>query len=172
MLQKPLFTYPFFRVHLDATTASLPLSEHSIYLLLIRKSKFVVGAVEPRTIRVVLRGAGDSTDLPFIRWISRRAASRPFSTIGWCTVVSGGLVHADAGTSSNPTTERSSGTRCPLAWAAVTTPIAAISLMASTPVGRRLPLGSDSKALAPAATEMPAMTECGAGTPASVIAAR
>src|SRR2546423_14596821 len=85
----PFFTYPFNRVHLDATTASLPLSEHSIYLLLIRKSKFVAGAVDPRTIRVVLRGAGDSTDLPFIRWISRRAASRPFSTIGWCTVVSG-----------------------------------------------------------------------------------
>src|SRR2546421_7452844 len=104
----PFFTYPFNRVHLDATTASLPLSEHSIYLLLIRKSKFVAGAVEPRTIRVVLRGAGDSTDLPFIRWISRRAASRPFSTIGWCTVVSGGVVPPQSGAASDPATGRSS----------------------------------------------------------------
>src|SRR5207245_1942581 len=168
----PSFTYPFNRVHLDAAPASLPLSEHSIYLLLIRKSKFVAGAVEPRMTRLVLRGAGDATGLPFILWINRRAASRPFSTIGCRTVVSGGLVHAEAGTSSNPTTERSSGTRRPLAWAAATTPIAAMSLIARTPVGRRLALGSDSKALAPAATEMPAVTVCGGGRPASVIAAR
>src|SRR5207253_2473180 len=74
-----------------------PLMNNSIYLPLIRKSKFLTGAVELRTISLVLRGAGDSTDFP---------------------------------------------------------------------------LGSESKARAPAATEMPAMTECGAGTPASVIAAR
>src|SRR5207245_10854714 len=92
---------------------------------------------------------------------------RPFSTIGWRTVVRGGLVHADAGTSSNPTTERSSGTRSPLACAAVTTPIAAISLIARTPVGRCFPFGSESKARAPAAPEMPARTECGAGAPAA-----
>src|SRR2546421_12480557 len=104
----PFFTYPFNRVHLDATTASLPLSEHSIYLLLIRKSKFVAGAVEPRTIRVVLRGAGDSTDLPFIRWISRRAASRPFSTIGWCTAASGGVGPAAAGATRSPTPNKDS----------------------------------------------------------------
>src|SRR2546429_7912052 len=115
----PSFTYPFNRVHLDATPASLPLSEHSIYLLLIRKSKFVAGAVEPRMTRLVLRGAGDATALPFIRWISRRAASRPFSTIGWRTVVRGGVVHAGAGTASDPTTRKSARTRSPLARAAV-----------------------------------------------------
>src|SRR2546429_8441877 len=115
----PSFTYPFNRVHLDATPASLPLSEHSIYLLLIRKSKFVAGAVEPRMTRLVLRGAGDATGLPFIRWIRRRAASRPFSTIGWRTVVRGGVGPAGAGTSSNPTTEKSAGTRGPNARGAV-----------------------------------------------------
>src|SRR3989442_10644816 len=104
----PSFTYPFNRVHLDAAPASLPLSEHSIYLLLIRKSKFVAGAVEPRMTRLVLRGAGDATGLPFIRWIRRRAASRPFSTIGWRTVVSGGVVHPEAGTSSDPPPPRAS----------------------------------------------------------------
>src|SRR2546425_12200947 len=102
----PSFTYPFIRVHLDATPASLPLSEHSIYLLLIRKSKFVAGAVEPRMTRLVLRGAGDATGLPFIRWIRRRAASRPFSTIGCRTVVSGGVVHAGAGAPPQPRTPK------------------------------------------------------------------
>jgi len=43
-----------------------PLMNNSIYLPLIRKSKFLTGAVELRTIRLVLRGAGDSTDLPFM----------------------------------------------------------------------------------------------------------
>src|SRR3989442_14364240 len=105
----PSFTYPFNRVHLDAAPASLPLSEHSIYLLLIRKSKFGTDAVEPRMTRLVLRGAGDATGLPFIHWIRRRAASRPFSTIGWPTVGSGGFVHAEAGASRKPTTPRSSG---------------------------------------------------------------
>src|SRR5256885_16421090 len=109
----PSFTYPFNRVHLDATPASLPLSEHSIYLLLIRKSKFAAGAVEPRMTRLVLRGAGDATALPFIRWISRRAASRPFSTIGWRTAVRGGLVHGEPGTPPNPPTETSSGRQRP-----------------------------------------------------------
>src|SRR2546426_12529259 len=98
----PSFTYPFNRVHLDAAPASLPLSEHSIYLLLIRKSKFVAGAVEPRMTRLVLRGAGDATGLPFIHWIRRRAASRPFSTIGWRTVVSGGVGPPGAGAASEP----------------------------------------------------------------------
>src|SRR2546428_7952126 len=152
----PSFTYPFNRVHLDAAPASLPLSEHSIYLLLIRKSKFVAGAVEPRMTRLVLRGAGDATGLPFIRWIRRRAASRPFSTIGWRTVVSGGVVHPEAGTASNPTPQRASGTRSPLARAAVTTPIAAMSLIARTPGRRRLPFGRDAKGPAPPATRMPA----------------
>src|SRR5256885_12816793 len=125
----PSFTYPFNRVHLDATPASLPLSEHSIYLLLIRKSKFVAGAVEPRMIRLVLRGAGDATGLPFIRWIRRRAASRPFSTIGWRTVVSGGVVHAQAGPSSHPTTEKAPRTPRPPPPAAVTAPPRAQSLL-------------------------------------------
>src|SRR2546423_8218970 len=100
----PSFTYPFNRVHLDATPASLPLSEHSIYLLLIRKSKFVAGAVEPRMTRLALRGAGDATALPFIRWISRRAASLPFSTIGSRTGVRGWVGPPEPGTSSNPAT--------------------------------------------------------------------
>src|SRR3989442_13953563 len=89
----PSFPYPFIRVHLDATPASLPLSEHSIYLLLIRKSKFVAGAVEPRMTRLVLRGAGYATGLPFIRLLRSRPASRPFSTIVCRTVASGGVVH-------------------------------------------------------------------------------
>ena len=50
-------------------------------------------------------------------------------------------------------------------------PIAAMSLMASTAVGRRLPFGSDSKARAPAATDVPAVTVCGAGAPTLSIAA-
>src|SRR2546425_2312441 len=104
----PSFTYPFNRVHLDAAPASLPLSEHSIYLLLIRKSKFVAGAVEPRMTRLVLRGAGDATGLPFIHWIRRRAASRPFSTIGWRTVVSGGFVPPGTGPSPNPPARKAS----------------------------------------------------------------
>src|SRR2546422_3771745 len=98
----PSFTYPFNRVHLDAAPASLPLSEHSIYLLLIRKSKFVAGAVEPRMTRLVLRGAGDATGLPFIRWIRRRAASRPFSTIGWRTLVRGGVGPPPSGPALQP----------------------------------------------------------------------
>src|SRR2546426_12824378 len=132
----PSFTYPFIRVHLDATPASLPLSEHSISLLLIRKSKFVAAAVEPRMTRLVLRGAGDATGLPFIHWIRRRAASRPFSTIGWRTVVSGGLVHAEAGPASHPTTGRASGNRRPLARAGGATPIAAPCLVPRAPRGR------------------------------------
>src|SRR2546426_11697804 len=107
----PSFTYPFIRVHLDATPASLPLSEHSIYLLLIRKSKFVAGAVEPRMTRLVLRGAGDATALPFIRWIRRRAASRPFSTIGWRTVVSGGVGPGGGGAALQPPHPKSAGRR-------------------------------------------------------------
>src|SRR2546427_13251591 len=109
----PSFTYPFIRVHLDATPASLPLSEHSIYLLLIRKSKFVAGAVEPRMTRLVLRGAGDATGLPFIRWIRRRAASRPFSTIGRRTGVSGGVGHPGAGPPAKPPTQKCARTPRP-----------------------------------------------------------
>src|SRR2546427_13067242 len=109
----PSFTYPFIRVHLDATPASLPLSEHSIYLLLIRKSKFVAGAVEPRMTRLVLRGAGDATGLPFIRWIRRRAASRPFSTIGWRTVGSGGVGPPGSGPAADPAPPRAARTPRP-----------------------------------------------------------
>src|SRR3989442_14374915 len=109
----PSFTYPFNRVHLDAAPASLPLSEHSIYLLLIRKSKFVAGAVEPRMTRLVLRGAGDATGLPFIHWIRRRAASRPFSTIGWRPVRSGGVVPAGGGAPPTPTPRKPAGNAAP-----------------------------------------------------------
>src|SRR5579864_332172 len=38
--------------------------------------------VEPRTTRLVLRGAGETTVPPFMRSIRRRAARRPFSTMG------------------------------------------------------------------------------------------
>src|SRR6266581_8549622 len=131
---------------------------HSIYLLRIGKSASGAAVVELRTTSEVASGAGESTALPFMRWINRRAASLPFSTIGWRTVVSGGLVHAAAGMSSNPTTDRSSGMCNPADCAADIRPIAVISLIASTAVGRRLPLGSDSKARAPAATEVPAVT--------------
>src|SRR3989442_12341535 len=100
----PSFTYPFNRVHLDAAPASLPLSEHSIYLLLIRKSKFVAGAVEPRMTRLVLRGAGDATGLPFIRWIRRRGANPPFSTIGLPPRVGGGVVPPEEGAAADTPT--------------------------------------------------------------------
>src|SRR6266513_1608858 len=152
-------------LHQDAGRAcctGLP-HRHSIYLLSFGKSRFLASDVEALTMRVVLRGAGDPTDLPFMRSISIRAASRPLSTIGWRTVVSGGFVHADNGRSSKPTTERSSGTRMPAVWAAFMTPIAAMSLMTSTPVGRLAPEGRDSKARTPAPTEMPAVTASGGG---------
>src|SRR5919109_2083879 len=88
-----------------------PSTNNSIYLRLIGKSAMPV--VELRTTRVVLSGDGESTALPFMRCTSRRAASRPFSTIGWRTVVSGGVVQDEGGKSSEPTTENSSGTRLP-----------------------------------------------------------
>src|SRR6267378_3270871 len=114
--------------------------------------------VEPRTTSVVLSGGGEVTTLPCNRWIRRRAATRPFSTIGCLTVVSGGLVQAALCMKSTPTTERSAGTLRPAALAAPRTPIAAMSLIASTAVGRRFPLGNDSKARAPAAMVAPAVT--------------
>src|SRR5260370_5048020 len=164
----PSHPFPFTESALDCNRRDP--QHNSIYLRVIGKSESAGLEVEFRTTRLVRRGDGDSTVLPFMRRIRRRAARRPFSTIGWRTVVSGGLVHAEAGTSSNPTTDRSSGTRSPADWAADITPMAAMSLIASTPVGRRLPFGIDSNARAPAGTEIPATTTCGSGAPAARIA--
>src|SRR6266478_7959635 len=130
------------------------------------------GDVELRTTRLVSSGGGDTTTFPCRRRINRPAATRPFSTIGCLTVVSGGLVHAAIGKSSYPTTERSPGTTRPAAWAAPMTPIATMSLMARIAVGRRLPFGNDSKARAPAAMVAPAVTAYGAGTSTPANAAR
>src|SRR5712692_4437629 len=127
--------------------------------------------VEPRTTRLVLNGGGEVTTLPCSRWIKRRIARRPFSTIGCLTVVSGGLVHAAIGRSSYPITDRSAGTCIPAASAAPMTPIAAISLIARIAVGRRLPFGNDSKARAPAAIVAPEVTRYGSATPAPANAA-
>src|SRR5690348_11055568 len=118
--------YPFAPIDLPTSTPP----DNSIYLLLIGKSEGTAPEVELRTSRLVCSGDGESTALPFISCTSKRAASRPFSTMGWRTVVSGGLVHDEAGTSSYPTTESSWGTRMPAAWAADMTPIAVISLIA------------------------------------------
>src|SRR5260370_12867829 len=105
---------------------------------------FTGGDVELRTTRLVASGGGDTTTFPCRRRINRPAATRPFSTIGCLTVVSGGLVHAAIGKSSYPTTERSPGTTRPAAWAAPITPIATMSLMARIAVRRRLPFAHDS----------------------------
>src|SRR5260370_24273843 len=144
----PSHPFPFTESALDCNRRDP--QHNSIYLRVIGKSESAGLEVEFRTTRLVRRGDGDSTVLPFMRWIRRRAARRPFSTIGWRTVVSGGLVHAEAGTSSNPTTHRSPGPPSPADWPADMTPLAAMPLIASTPPGRRLPLATDSTPRRPA----------------------
>ncbi|GAB3874423.1 hypothetical protein GCM10027610_143140 [Dactylosporangium cerinum] len=69
------------------------------------------------------------------------AAARPFASTSWRTVVSAGRIRAARGLSSNPITDRSSGTRKPRSYAAWTTPCAMASEKHSTAVGR----GSDSR---------------------------
>src|SRR2546428_12267336 len=86
--------------------------------------------VEPRTTKLVLSGGGEVTTLPCNRWIKRRAATRPFSTIGCLTVVSGGLVQAAMGRAAYPTTGRSPGTLKTAALAAPRAPKAGTSLIA------------------------------------------
>src|SRR5260370_6259444 len=113
-------------------------------------------AVDPRTTSSMRRGFGEWTALPARLATSSRAACRPFSPIGWRTVVSPGWAQAAIGRSSKPTTDRSSGTRTPACWAAAITPIAAMSLIASTAVGRRRPAHKRRNAFAPPAQGPPA----------------
>lgn len=64
-----------------------------------------------------------------------RSATRPISTTGCRTVVSGGAEDAAAELSSNPTTDRSCGTRSPCRCADARTPSAIESEAANTAVG-------------------------------------
>ena len=64
-----------------------------------------------------------------------RNATAPISRNGCRTVVSGGEAYRASWVSSNPTTDRSCGTRSPRALAASTTPAATSSHAANTAVG-------------------------------------
>ena len=68
--------------------------------------------------------------------INACAAALPFAPTSWRTVVDRGARRLAAGLSSNPTTERSSGTASPSSAAASTTPNASTSEKHSTAVGR------------------------------------
>src|SRR5260370_7333242 len=102
----PSHPFPFTESALDCNRRDP--QHNSIYLRVIGKSESAGLEVEFRTTRLVRRGDGDSTILPFMRWIRRRAARRPFSTIGCRTAVSGGLGPAEAATPSTPTPHTSS----------------------------------------------------------------
>ena len=78
-----------------------------------------------------------------------RAASAPFSRIGWWTVVSGGSTCAATSMSSKPTMLRSRGTSRPMSRAALMAPIAIASLIARMPVGRRPALQIRAERLGP-----------------------
>ena len=79
---------------------------------------------DPSTPRVVpcsrarrgrWRARRDSLSVPSLPVLSSsvRTATAAISVSGWCTVVSGGVLHTLSGMSSKPTTLRSSGTRRP-----------------------------------------------------------
>ena len=82
----------------------------------------------------------DSGGVDRPRRISRRSRTvpSPIARIGCATVVSGGSMHRANRMSSNPTTERSTGTRSPLRFAVSMTPIAISSLKQKMAVGEFL----------------------------------
>src|SRR5260370_8584602 len=107
----PSHPFPFTESALDCNRRDP--QHNSIYLRVIGKSESAGLEVEFRTTRLVRRGDGDSTVLPFRRWIRTRPATRPFSTIGWRTLVRGGLFHAQPPPAPNPTPPHSLLTRSP-----------------------------------------------------------
>src|SRR5262249_31686495 len=105
-------------------------------------------AVEPRTT--------SSTGNTFRRLPAScpsriRPAVSPLFTRGWWIVVRLGVTTAAAGTSSIPTTERSSGTCRPASRAAPSTPIASWSESVRMPVGGSLRSSISSAIAAPPA---------------------
>ena len=82
--------------------------------------------------------------------MSAAAAARPLAAPSWRMVVSGGVMRLARGTSSKPTTERSSGTDTPSRDAPRTTPYAVASEKHSTAVGRSRRPNSTSAAASPA----------------------
>ena len=99
---------------------------------------------------------------------------RPISSKGWRTVVIAGTVIREIVTSSNPTTERSSGTPMPRARASCRTATAMSSLHAKIAVGGSGRSSSWAAAMRPwMVSNSPQTSSCGSsGTPASVNAER
>ena len=113
------------------------------------------GAVDPRTTSVVdssIRSA--STRWPSSSRIRRLTPVRPSSCSGCRTVVSCGHTILDWNVSSKPTIDRSSGTRSPRRRAALSAPIATLSLKPKIAVGGS-GCDSSSSAASLAAADLP-----------------
>src|SRR5699024_11045647 len=94
------------------------------------------GAVDSRTTRCVASSTRLVTsDSPRARLTTVPTALRPISAIGWCTVVSRGVLTWASTVSSKPTTDNPPGTSIPSRRAAATTPVAHVSFPAKIAVG-------------------------------------